>query len=322
MPPDGARRPAAAGPWAGACAVLAALALAAGALARHVPTPAALGPLARMTDSLAPWLLAGAALAAVATATLGLRRMGAALTLGALVAAGSLALEQHRQGRSLAPDRPTDLRLLHLNALADDGARAGAIIDAVLAEDADVVVVLEARAIRPALDRLRDAYPYVSPCDADTCEIVIASRTVPTRVWQLQLNPAWPPRYAVAEIELAPGRRVFVAASHLVKPWYGGLAVSEAAQLAAQWAWFEGPVIAVGDFNAAPWSGPLRHVAATSGLRPLRRPPATWPVGMGPLGLPIDLAFTGNGAEITGIRRFGAGLGSNHAGFVAGIALP
>ena len=78
----------------------------------------------------------------------------------------------------------------------------------------------------------------------------------------------------------------------------------------------------MGDFNAAPWSRPLREIAGTSGLRPLRWPPATWPVDMGRLGLPIDMAFTGNGALITDIRPFGQGLGSNHMGFVAGIALP
>ncbi len=302
--------------------MLAALALAAGAFARHVPTPAALGPGARMIDSLAPWLLSGAVLAAIAAALLGLRRTGAALALAGLAAGAALALDQYRMGQPPASDRTPDLRVLYFNAFADDGARADTILDAVLAENADFVVLLEARAVRPALDRLRAAYGFVSPCDADTCEIVLASRTEPLRFWQMQLNPGWPPRYAVAEIELAPGRTAFVAASHLVKPWYGALAASEAAQLAAQWAWFDGPVIAVGDFNAAPWSRPLREIADTSGLRPLRWPPATWPVGAGRLGLPIDLAFTGNGAAITDIRSFGRGLGSNHMGFVAGIALP
>jgi endonuclease/exonuclease/phosphatase (EEP) superfamily protein YafD len=302
--------------------MLATLVLAAGALARHVPTTTALGPAARMIDSLAPWLLAGAVAAALAATLLGLRRTGGGLALAALAAGGALALDQHRLGQPLAPHRTPDLRVLYFNAFADDGARAEAILDAVLAEDADIVVLLESSAVRPALDRLRTAYAFVSPCDADTCEIVLASRTEPLRFWQMQLNPGWPPRYAVAEIEFAPGRRAFIAASHLVKPWYGALAESEAAQLAAQWAWFDGPVVAVGDFNAAPWARPLREIAATSGLRPLRWPPATWPVEMGRLGLPIDMPYTGNGAAITDIRPFGQGLGSNHMGFVVGIALP
>lgn len=302
--------------------MLAALALAGGALARHVPTSATFGPAARMIDSLAPWLLAMTVVLALTAALLGLRRTGGALVLVGAIAGAALAVDQHHLGQPPAPHLAHDLRVLYFNALADDGTRADTIVDAVLAEDADIVVLLESSAVRPALDRLRTAYAFVSPCDNATCEIVLASRTVPLRFWQLQLNPGWSPRYAVAEVEIAPGRRAFIAASHLVKPWYDALAEVEVAKLAAQWAWFDGPVVAVGDFNAAPWSRPLREIAGISGLRPLRWPPATWPVEMGRLGLPIDMAFIGNGALITDIRPFGKGLGSNHMGFVAGIALP
>ncbi|MCU0909108.1 MAG: endonuclease/exonuclease/phosphatase family protein [Rhodobacteraceae bacterium] len=305
---------------AGALAALSALALALGAGAVHVPPGTDLSAVARMADSLAPLWLALATLLALGAALAGLRRMGGALALASVLAAGHLAWAQVRTGQPLATDQPPDLTVLFLNAFADDGARADRILDAVLAEAADVVVIAEAAAITPALDRLRAAYPFVSDCDG--CEIVVAARTAPLRFWRMALNPAWPPRYAVAELVLPGDRRLFVAASHLTKPWYTALADSERARLAAQWAWFDGPVVAVGDFNAAPWSRPVRDLVAATGLAPLRLPPGTWPAAARDRGLPIDLALTGNGARITSVRTFGAGTGSNHRGIVASIALP
>jgi endonuclease/exonuclease/phosphatase (EEP) superfamily protein YafD len=305
---------------AGALAALSVLALALGAGAVHVPPGTDLSAVARMADSLAPLCLALATLLALGAALAGLRRSGGALTLAAILAAGHLAWVQARAGQPLATDQPPDLTVLFLNAFADDGARADRILDAVLAEEADVVVIAEAAAIAPALDRLRAAYPFVTDCDG--CEVVAAARTAPLRFWRLQLNPAWAPRYAVAELELPDGRRLFLAASHLVKPWYTSLADTERAQLAAQWAWFDGPVVAVGDFNAAPWSRPMRDLTNATGFRPLRLPPGTWPAAAGALGVPIDQVLTGNGAQITSVRTFGTETGSNHRGIVAGIALP
>lgn len=305
---------------AGAFATLSTLALAAGVTAPLVPAGSGLAALARMADSLAPlWLACAVALGLLAALT-GLRRTGGALALAACLAGAGLAWSQARAGQAPATDAVPDLSVLFLNALADDGARADRILDAILAEGADVVVIAEAAAILPALPRLRAAYPFVSDCDG--CEIVVAARTLPLRFWRMALNPAWPPRYAVAELALPGDRRLFVAASHLTKPWYSALADTERAQLAAQWAWFDGPVVAVGDFNAAPWSRAVRDLTAATGLAPVRWPPGTWPVIAGDWGVPIDLALTGNGARITSVRTFGAGTGSNHRGIVAGIALP
>jgi endonuclease/exonuclease/phosphatase (EEP) superfamily protein YafD len=304
----------------GALAALSSLALIAGVAAPLVPDTAALAPLARMADSLAPLWLALALGLAGATALAGLRRAGGALALASLLAAAHLVWVQMQGGQRLAAPQPPDLTVLFLNALADNGARADAIVTEVLAWNADLVVIAEAAAIVPALDRLRAAYPFVSDCDG--CDIIVASRSVPLRFWRMRLNPATPPRYAVAEIALADGRHLFLAASHLTKPWYTSLSVPERARLAAQWAWFDGPVVAVGDFNAAPWSRPLRDLTSATGLRAPRLSPGTWPVAAGVWGLPIDLVLSGNGARITTVRTIGHGTGSNHRGLLAGIALP
>ena len=303
----------------GALAALAGLALAIGAGTPLVPEDSVLDSAARMADTLAPLWLASAVVLGLSAGLAGLRRIGAGLVLVAMLAAGHVVWTQVRDGQPLARGMAPDLTVLFLNALADDGARADRILDTVLAKDADLVVIAEAAAIAPAMDRLRAAYPFVSDCQ--DCEIVVASRTEPLRFWRMALNPAWPPRYAVAELALPDGRRLFLAASHLTKPWYTALADPERAQLAAQWAWFDGPVVAIGDFNAAPWSRPLRDLTAATGLEPLRLSPGTWPAAWGDLGLPIDLVLTGGGARITSVRGF-RGTGSNHRGIVAGIALP
>ena len=140
--------------------------------------------------------------------------------------------------------------------------------------------------------------------------------------WQLTLNPIWPERYGVAELELADGRRIFISVAHLTKPFFSGVAETELDRLAAQYDWIDGPVVAVGDFNAAPWSRPVTRLLERTGYRATRRTPGTWPAQVGPLGVPIDLALVHNGARIVGIESFGGELNSNHRGLLLDIAVP
>jgi endonuclease/exonuclease/phosphatase (EEP) superfamily protein YafD len=241
-----------------------------------------------------------------------------------LVAAG-LAAEIWFSHRALSlpllPSAPTNLRVLFFNALAENTASADRIVDATLASAPDVAVFAEAEAVLPALERLRAEYTYISPCTPEACEILIAARRAPVRFWTLTLNPIWDDRYAVLEVETETGARLFVAASHLVKPWFSGVAEDEIAQLSAQYRWFRGPVVAVGDFNATPWSRPMRILLSETGLRTMHRPIATWPATAGRFGLPIDHLLVGGGARVVRVEPFGVGLGSNHLGLLAEISL-
>ena len=164
-------------------------------------------------------------------------------------------------------------------------------------------------------------FDFVSPCTPAKCEILVASRFKVRRSWQLQLNPIWQERYLVVEFESPEGESWFLSAVHLTKPWFSGVSESEIARLAAQYNWFEGPVVAVGDYNMAPWSLPMRNLLRNTGFRAIRGQPASWPVSLGPAGIPIDQVLVRGGTGVTGIRPFGEGLQSNHTGFVAGIAL-
>jgi endonuclease/exonuclease/phosphatase (EEP) superfamily protein YafD len=306
--------------FAGAAGALSAVALAGAAVSWAYPTGGVLGPLARVLDALAPALvLAGLVLALLALG-LGLRRLGLLLVVVAL-AAGWVGVEAYRAVTAPPAAGAADLRILFFNARYREARTGEAVVDAILQADADVVVVAEAQELGPAAARFDAAYGFVSPCNRAECEILVAVRRPVRRFWRLQLNPVWSDRYAVAELELETGERLFVSAVHLVKPWMSGLAEGELGQLQDQYAWFDGPVVAVGDFNMTPWNRPLRDLLAATGFRAVRGQFGTWPASAGTLGFPIDHVLVRDGVRVTSVLPFGRDLTSNHLGIVAELSL-
>lgn len=308
---------------AGGAAALSALAILGGGLAVHFPTSGLAGPVTRMTDPFAPWLLGVGLVFALIVIALRAWRTGAVLVI-LLAAAGIAQMAAYRAVTLPADDtRAPDLRVLFFNAFDEnrnDGAR---IAEAAIASGADILVFAEAAVLLDDLDTLRAAYGFVSPCRGESCELLIASRLPVLRSWQLQLNPAWAERYAVIEIDVPDHGPVFVAASHLVKPWMSGLAEPELARLTAQLDWLTGPSVVVGDFNMPPWSRPMRTLLSDTGFRALRLGPGTWPASAPPgLRMPIDHVLVRDGARVVALAPFGAGLGSNHLGIRVDLALP
>ncbi|MGP1358193.1 endonuclease/exonuclease/phosphatase family protein [Roseicyclus sp.] len=307
--------------FAGACAALSLVATGAAFFGWVCPTECVFGPLARMLDAFAPGLLALGLGFAVVAALLGGRFAGGVLALLAL-AGGGLHVSSYRAHTLPAvPGAEAALRVLFFNVRADNTASAAEIVEAARVSGADIAVFAEASALRPALDALGEAYAFVTPCAEEACEILVATSLPVRRSWRLSLNAAWPDRYAVLEVEVPGQGPLFLAASHLVKPWMSGIAEPEIARLTAQWGWFEGPVIAVGDFNMAPWSRPMRVLMEETGFRGLRGQPGTWAAAPGIPALPIDQVLVRGGPRVVAFETFGAGLGSNHLGFVADIAL-
>lgn len=307
---------------AGAAAFLALIALAIGAGAGLVPIEHALAPLARILETVSPWLMGLGLMAAGLSFGLGLRRVGMGLVLLACVSGAAFLVSIRAQSVPQATG-PADLRVLFFNV--EIGNDAGdEIITAALASGADILVFAEARPLEGQLDRLRAAFSFVSTCGPEVCELLVASNLDVIRSWQLQLNPAWPARYSVLELDWPGDARaeetVFLAVSHLVKPWMSGLAEPELARLTAQLNWLEGPSLVVGDFNMPPWSRPMRALLAETGFRVVRGQPGSWPAE-GPIRLPIDQLLLRDGVEAHAVTRFGAGLGSNHLGFVADLSI-
>jgi endonuclease/exonuclease/phosphatase (EEP) superfamily protein YafD len=289
--------------------------------ARHVPSEMSLGPLARIFDSLSPWLLGVVCVGAGVIWALGGRRGAVALCAIAAIGGAEQAWMYRSISASVVPGAEVDARVLFFNVLHTNTASADRIISAALKEEPDIMIFAEAEGVYPAISRIPDTYRLLTPCRFEDCSFVIASRLPVVRSWQLSLNPAWPDRYAVVEARDRQGRAFFVAAIHLVKPWFSGLAEAEMERLEAQLDWLTLPTLAVGDFNAAPWSRPVSTVLRRTQMTVPRWPVATWPAGMGDWGLPIDLAMVHNGARIVSVTAFGGDLNSNHRGLIVDLSV-
>lgn len=298
------------------------LALFCALLARHIPSETPIGPLARIFDSLAPWLLALVYVGAMSLWVLGGRKIAVALAVLATLGAIDLIRLHRAYSLPLVPEADIAARVLFFNVLHVNAAFADRIVTAVLETDADVLIFTESQSIRSALPRLAQHYNILSPCTINTCEIVVASRLPVRRHWRLSLNPIWPERYAVTELETQKGQRFFIAASHLLKPWFSGVSGSEVRKLQSQYDWLNLPVLAVGDFNAAPWARHITELMQHTGMNAARRPPGTWPITLGNWAIPIDLALVHNGARLVALTPFGDDLNSNHRGLLIDLALP
>lgn len=82
-----------------------------------------------------------------------------------------------------------------------------------------------------------------------------------------------------------------------------------------------GPVAAMGDFNAAPWSAPMRRLVRTSPLRYADLVATTWPAFLPRwLGIKIDHIMLGNGCTVVD-HKVGPSVGSDHRPVVATIRI-
>jgi endonuclease/exonuclease/phosphatase (EEP) superfamily protein YafD len=80
-----------------------------------------------------------------------------------------------------------------------------------------------------------------------------------------------------------------------------------------------GPVAAMGDFNATPWSAPMRRLVRTSPLRYADLQATTWPTTLPRwLGIKIDHILLGNGCGLVDYK-VGPKIGSDHRPVVAAI---
>lgn len=217
--------------------------------------------------------------------------------------------------RATRPSRETvdgtTVRLFFSNLL-EGNQSTGLVFDWVGRERPDLFVCAEAhRHWRLALTALEPEYPHVA--GSNQGDVMIFSRR-PFEAVPLEL---------FAEIGHAVVARVAgltVVGLHTASPECRrrkdalddllakvGAAVREIA----------GPVVVVGDFNASPWTPPVRRLMAETGLRcsaaslggsfPARLGGRTIP---GWFGLPIDIVLVGRGARAR--RRRGPLVGSDH----------
>lgn len=194
------------------------------------------------------------------------------------------------------------------------------IADFLAGSDADILLTMESDPIYDHMDRMRETFPYVSPCVENICDVRLFSRTPLDNVRVRTLGGMWKNRLILAETEI-DGVRFTIVTSHLSKPYFDQTAAAEIAQLTQTLGFVEGPILLVGDFNAAAWSDDVARMARRRDLAPGPAYPASWPVRAGPLGVPIDNVFTRGPLVITEIEALPDSMGSNHRAIKATVSV-
>jgi len=213
------------------------------------------------------------------------------------------------------------LKLLSFNLLSTN-PNGEKIARFIAGSGADVVVLMEAAPIASQTEILRASYSYYAGCeDGSRCGgVVILSRTPLADITVESLSGAWSNRLVTANTVI-DGQRINIVAAHLVKPYFDEFADEELAKLGAVVDRLEGPLLLAGDFNAAAWSASIDRLVDRRKLAPGPFYPATWPVRLGPLGVPIDNIFTRAPLLITELKALDDSMGSNHRGLLAEIEL-
>ena len=117
------------------------------------------------------------------------------------------------------------------------------------------------------------------------------------------------------------GETIHIVGAHMTKPYYDDVSEGEAYIMGGAIRRSDGPLVLAGDFNSAGWSHNIDRLARANMLVPGPAYPATWPVRLGPLGVPIDNMWTRGPLYIASIRALDDAMGSNHRGLIAELSL-
>lgn len=217
-----------------------------------------------------------------------------------------------------APRAAADAPRLHVLAFNVLGSNRelDAIADYIAAEDPDVVIVTE---LEPGLaDTLRarlTGYRFAAQPQRDNFGIGILTRE-PWSGFVVRAD-GHPARPAVGATVALGDRGVYVVGVHPPPPVGAALARERDALIERIGDWARearDPLIVCGDFNATPWSYPMRRLRARTGLHDASRgrgPLPTWPRHLGWAGIPIDHCLHSDALAVVE-RRVGPWLGSDH----------
>lgn len=245
------------------------------------------------------------------------------LVVFAASAGQGAAIVYRQQEARLAAQGTTSKPLFTLLSfnLLNTNPNGAAIADFIVGSDADVVLLMEAAPIAPFRDKLLEAYPYHGGCDVGRdCDTVLLSRTPLEQVTLSSLSHVWQNRL-ITSATVIDGQRINIVAAHLAKPYFDEFPEVEAQALAKVIEELDGPLLLAGDFNAAAWSGNIDQLALRDNLAPGPAYPATWPVKLGPFGVPIDNVFARAPLVVDSVRSLDDAMSSNHRGLIAEISL-
>lgn len=240
------------------------------------------------------------------------------------------ALQIAWQSRFVQPDAPASpptagLDVIWFNLLQENPTPRDVLVRAILDSSADLVVLAEAGPLHAQLGELAAIYPWQMGCTGRRiCNNLVLSR-LPFAPGATEILPSNRPErlmhFALAPKAAEDTPALTVLAAHLAKPWFYGYVEDDRWFIHDRISAAPGPVLLLGDLNAAGWSRPVRALMAGTGLRGAALPVATWPVSAGRFGVPIDHMLV-RGARLEDLRAWGGDLGSNHRGLRARVVWP
>jgi endonuclease/exonuclease/phosphatase (EEP) superfamily protein YafD len=213
-----------------------------------------------------------------------------------------------------------EMSFLNYNVLSGNRT-ASAAADYIVSAAPDVALIMETPGVVEYLPEIQKALPYRLGCDrVATCDISLFSKHPIENGQLLEIPPFRRARLVVAPITI-DGAKVTVVGIHLSKPYFDEASVQELAYLRYTLSQITGPVVLSGDFNSAIWAAPIAWLGRAQNLVPAPSFPATWPVELGPFGVPIDNVFTRGDARILDISAGEDSHGSNHRYLLARIGI-
>jgi endonuclease/exonuclease/phosphatase (EEP) superfamily protein YafD len=236
---------------------------------------------------------------------------------------GGLLIYRQQEARAVVvaqPGKPL-LRMLSFNLLQSNMGSGRKIAGFIEQSGADLVLLMEAGPVQPFAAQLAATYPYRTQCPArGSCDMFLLSKTPLTEARVTSMSRIWDNRLITATTVIA-GETVQIVGAHMTKPYFDDVSEGEAYIMGGAIRRTEGPLVLAGDFNSAGWSRNIDRLARANKLIPGPAYPATWPVRLGPLGVPIDNMWTRGPLYITSIQALDDAMGSNHRGLLAELSL-
>lgn len=279
--------------------------------------------------TFASFQIQGAALAAGLSALAWLLHRNAVASLLVIAAVaigvhGYMMLGDFRQDAPAPPPSfPADLKVITFNIMGDNSFdNGGRIADAMIASDADVIMIQESAPLGPHIDRIKVAYPYRLGCGAQTitCDQSLWSKTPLVAGEVKTASPLYRDRLLLASIAFG-NKRINLANVHTTKPYFDNMHAIELKRISEEMADFvsrnPGPFLVAGDYNASILTPDVRRFAVDAKLMTADREPATWPVGAPTIGMAIDHMFVSDPLRFKSLAPLPETFGSNHFGLVA-----
>ncbi|RUM07490.1 endonuclease/exonuclease/phosphatase family protein [Rhizobium chutanense] len=238
-----------------------------------------------------------------------------------LVAHGVIMLREFSEDGKSA-DRSPLFRLMSFNIAIDNWKNSTAITDMVVASNADVVNLLEAKPLTFHLQQLFKAYPYHIGCDngKDSCDTLLLSKRPFVSRQVASMGSLRKDRMVISSVEFG-GETINLVSAHLTKPYFDDFQMAELEDLAKTLGSIDGPLVLAGDFNSSVIAPSIQSFLREQKLKTIVPEPATWPAGAGVLGIAIDHIFARAPLRLTSLKRLDDNFGSNHSGLIAEFVL-